>query len=97
MSQLQLFVAEIGKNCKRISKKAVTPTYNIIKPSKSGYHIEKGSCAYFPFRNFEEYVIMGPGLSRNWPEYSLLSPEEGNEPKRAGRASSRIGSAYQSY
>ena len=58
MSQLQLFVAEIGKICKRISKKAVTPTYNIIKPSISRYYIEKGSCAYFPFRNFEEYVIM---------------------------------------
>lgn len=34
------------------------PAYNIIKHSKSGYHIEKGSNAYSPFRNFEEYVIM---------------------------------------
>ena len=50
------------------------PVYNIIKPSKSRYYIEKGSYAYSPFRNFEEYVIMDLDyreIGRNIRSYRL--------------------------
>ena len=50
------------------------PAYNITKPSKSRYYIEKGSYAYSPFRNFEEYVIMDLDyreIGRNIRSYRL--------------------------